>query len=84
MMYILTNRTNVALVDKFALNMFSNLMVKFAKSRNRTKSEKDWKWKVIGLPLGVGDVYTSQPMIYLKNTYWGVTFGRFHNRLAVS
>ena len=83
MKFVLQDRKNVALLDKVGLNMFSQLLAESEILKKGRKSEKDWKWKVIGLPLGIGDVHVTQPMIYLKHSYWGRVFGSFHNRLAV-
>ena len=82
--FILQNRTHVAFVDKHALNRFSQFVASKAILSNGIKSEKDWKWKVIGIPLGFGIIRTTQPFLYLKKNYWGVVFAKFYNQLLVS
>ena len=73
----------MALVNKHALNKFSEYVAQKSLLVNEAKSDKDWKWKVIGVPLGNGIVRTTQPFIYLRNNYWGVMFARFYDRLLV-
>ena len=82
-MSILTSKTNVALVDIYALNTFSRQLSDWAKS-NANISSKVWQWKVTDISFGSGDVHRTFPMIALKFGYWGNILANFNLRLRVN
>ena len=81
--YILQSRTNVALVSQAALNEYAHHVAEKSLQNNSMISRKDWKWKVIPVDPGDGDLGITQPIVVLKHSYWAKQFNYLYQRIMV-
>ena len=71
------------MVSKYALNLFADNVAKRSKSQNGVISRDDWKWKVSSMPLGIGDIGSTQVAVADRGSYWGMKMAELFPRLMV-
>ncbi len=70
-------------MTKNTLLRLSKIVAKKANETLGKITDKDWKWKVIGVPVNQGNFYYFLGMASIKRNFWGTTLGNFHDRLTV-